>query len=366
MTPESSTTSDTTALRAWVDVDLGALVRNARALMAHARVPLLPMVKADAYGLGAAEVARALQAVDPWAFGVATVPEGAALRAAGIRDRVLVFTPLLAEELGAARDADLTPTLGDPAAIDAWQRTGASWHLAVDTGMNRAGVAWDRVGELADLIRAHPPEGVFTHYHTPDDMDAVAGQDRRFAAALEAMPVRAPFVHTDNSAAIVRRTRQAHDLVRPGVFLYGVGSGPDVLAPEAVAHLRARILEIHDVGAGEFVSYGGTWCAETFSRIATVALGYADGYRRHLSNRGRALIAGTEVSVVGAVTMDMTLIDVTHVPCAVGDVVTLIGRDGDRQLSVEAVAMDGGLSPYELLTGLSARAPRVYRRVASH
>lgn len=353
--------SSTANLRAWVEVDLGALVRNARALAAHARVPLLPMVKADAYGLGAVEVMRALTSINPWGFGVATVPEGAELRAAGFDGRVVVFTPLLPAEFEAARRASLTPTLGDPASLREWQREGGAWQLSIDTGMQRAGVAWDRAASIADLVRAQPPEGAFTHYHSPErDDGSIAEQDERFAAALDALPIRPALLHTDNSAAIVRRDVQPHPLIRPGVFLYGVGSGSTRVVPAPVVHLRARILELRTVAAGQSVSYGATWRAPSDRVIATVAVGYADGYRRHLSNAGRGLLHGQEVSVVGTVTMDMTLVDVTGVPCAIGDVVTLVGRDGARALTVEDIARAGGVSPYELLTGMRQRVPRVY------
>jgi alanine racemase len=356
MKPESSVAG----LRAWVEVDLGALVRNARALRARAGVPLLPMVKADAYGLGVVPVTRALASVDPWGFGVATVPEGEELRADGYAGRIVVFTPLLTDEMPAARAAGLTPTLGTRSTIIEWQKTGQAWQLAIDTGMQRAGIDYAQTASLNDLLRTHAPEAAFTHYHSPErDDGSLQEQDRRFGEALAAMAVRPPLTHTDNSAAIVRREGQPHGLVRPGVFLYGVGSGA-TLDPEPVVHVRARVLEVHDVPAGETVSYGGLWRAPVPSRIATVAVGYADGYRRHLSNAGSALVRGRPVPVVGAVTMDMTLLDVTGAECAPGDIVTLAGRDQESVLTVEHVARSGGLSPYELLTGLRQRMPRVY------
>ena len=354
MTPESSQESP----RASVLVDLGALVRNALRLRAHAGVPLVPMVKADAYGVGMIPVATALRAVDPWAFGVATVDEGAALRAAGFRERILVFTPVLASELAAAARDDLTPTLGDATLIRAWAGAGRPWHLTVDTGMQR-GLAWDAVAALSDVLAAHPPEGVFTHYHSPDtDEGAVEEQDRRFAAAIAALPVPPSCTHSDNSAAIVRRQGQPHHLVRPGVFLYGVGSW-GALQPEPVVTVMARILELHAVGVGESVSYGATWRASRPSTLATVGIGYADGYRRAFSNCGVGLVHGAVAPVVGLVNMDLTLMDVTEIPCAVGDVVTLVGDD--PLLTVNAVAARGAVSPYELLTGLRLRVPRVYR-----
>jgi alanine racemase len=348
--------------RAWVEVDLGALQRNGAALAARAAAALLPMVKADAYGLGAVAVARALESLEPWAFGVAAVEEGIELREAGVTRRVLVFTPLLEGSFAAARAARLTPTLGDARAIARWGEGGGPWHLAIDTGMNRAGIEWDRVGELRGLIDAHPPEGAFTHFHSADRNDgSTAVQERRFERALAALVTRPPVLHAENSPGIARRTPSPWTVVRPGVFLYGVGSGPGAaVTPEPVVHLRARVVEIRAVPDGETVSYGGTYRAVGERRIATLGVGYADGYRRALGNRGTVLIAGRAAPVAGMVTMDMTMVDVTDVPCEVGDVATLIGRDGDALLDVETVARTADVSPYELLTGLRARAARVY------
>lgn len=352
-------TSDTA--RAWVEVDLGALRRNGERLARRAGVPLLPMVKADAYGLGAVPVARALEALDPFGFGVATVREGEELRAAGIERRILCFTPLLPFELAAARRARMTPVLGDRASIERWIADGGGpWHLAIDTGMSRAGVRWDRVAELRDLLDAAPPEGACTHYHSAERGDGSAErQDERFRAAVAAMPRRPAVLHAENSAGIERHEPSRWDVVRPGIFLYGVGSASGV-EPEPVVQLRARVVDVRDVLDGETVSYDATYRAVGPRRVATLAVGYADGYRRHLSNRGLALLDGRRAPVVGLVTMDMTMIEVTDVPCAVGDVATLIGRDGGELLTVAAVAGLGDLSPYELLTGLRCRAGRVY------
>ena len=357
MTHESSTAG----LRAWVEVDLGALVRNATALSQHAGVPLLPILKADAYGLGVVPVAHALSGLRPWGFGIATVEEGAELRDAGVTGRILVCTPLLPGEFAAARAARLTPTLSERNAIAEWQRGLGAWQLAIDTGMQRAGIPWERAPEVNDLVRARAPEAVFTHYHSSErDDGSMQEQDRRFAVALSGLAVHPALTHSENSAAIVRRADRRHGLVRPGAFLYGLGSGPGVLAPEPVVHLRARVLETRDVEEGETVSYGGMWRAPETRRIATVAVGYADGYRRQLSNAGRALLRGAEVKVAGAVTMDMTMFDVTGHRCEPGDVITLIGRDGGSVLTIEDVARDGEFSGYELLTGLRQRLPRVY------
>lgn len=349
--------------RAWVEVDLGALKRNASLLAHRSRVPLLPMVKADAYGLGVESVVWALESGEPWGYGVSSVAEGVQLRSLGVTRRVLVFTPLLVEEFDECRIHDLTPTLGDAMRISAWHSSGGgAWHLGIDTGMNRAGTPWDRVAELRSLLVASPPEGAFTHFHSADSNDgSVDAQQRRFREALAQLPARPRFVHAENSPAIERQSPSPWDLARPGVALYGVGGGTGSgVSPEPVASLHARVVEIRDVPEGETVSYGATWKAAGWRRIATAAAGYADGVRRALSNRGCALVNGRRAPIAGIVTMDMTMLDVTGIDCSVGDVATFIGRQGDVTLTVGEVAAAGQLSPYEVLVGLSLRATRIY------
>jgi alanine racemase len=348
--------------RAWLEVDLGALRRNAELVRRRSGVPIVPMVKADAYGLGAVPVARALEPLDPWGYGVASVPEGEELRAAGIGRRLLLFTPILPSELPRARRARLTPSLHRPEDVAAWHALGGgAWHLAIDTGMSRAGIRWDEVDLLAPAIAGLPPQGVYTHFHSADaGDDSYAVQLRRFEEALARLPERPAVVHAENSPALERHAPSRWSVARPGIFLYGVGSGSGV-EPEPVAHLRARVVDLRAVRAGETVSYGGTWRAGSDRRIATVSIGYADGYRRSLGNRGVALVNGCEAPVVGWVTMDMTMLDVTDVPCAIGDVATLLGADGDHTLTAEAVGRAAGLSPYEILAGLRLRVPRQYR-----
>ena len=356
-----STANETT--RAWVDIDLGALVRNGAALARHAGVPLVPMVKADAYGLGAVPCARALEALDPHGFGVATVREAEELRAGGIDRRVYVFSPLLPGDVAAVRAARAVPTLGDPAAIAAWaQAGGGPWHLAIETGMHRAGIRWDKLGNVLDLVRANPPEGAFTHFHSAERNDGSWElQEQRFREALSALPALPQYLHTQNSAGIMRRAPSPWSFVRPGVFLYGVGSGDGAsLQPEPVVHVRARVLETHDLQDGDTVSYGASWRSVGTRRVATLGIGYADGYRRALGNRGPALLNGHRTTVAGVVTMDMTMIDVTDIPCGAGDTATLIGRDGEL-ITVEDVAtLADFMSPYEVLTGLRQRLPRLY------
>jgi len=362
-----------TDARAWIEVDLGALVRNARALAAHARKPIIPMIKADAYGLGAVAVARALETVEPLAYGVSSIPEAIELRQAGIDRQIILFTPSMlvspdpewipSDALLMQRH-HITPSLAKAEHIVAWGEAGNNprYHLAIDTGMHRAGAQPDALDALLDAVTEFPPEGAFTHLHSAEyDDGSMAEQERRFRAAVARLPRRPHLLHVENSAGIARRTPSEWDCVRPGVFLYGVGSGPNAaLQPEPVVHLRARVLEVRTIGAGESVSYGATWRATRVSRIATVACGYADGLRRHLGNRTHGLVGGERAPIAGVVTMDMAMLDVTDIACDVGDVVTFLGRDGDALLTAESVAEAGGLSPYELLVGLRLRLPRIY------
>jgi len=349
--------------RAWVEVDLAALRRNGAAVAARAGVPLLPMVKADAYGLGALHVALALEELSPWGFGVATTTEGEELRRGGITRPIIVFTPILRTEIDALRRADLTPALGDPAVIESWARTGRDWHLQIDTGMSRAGMRWDQVADHRELLERTQPAGVFTHFHSADLEDGSRDvQERRFDEALAALSERPALVHAENGPAVEGRAPSRWSLCRPGVFLYGVATRANSpLVPEPVASMRARIVELRTIGKGDTVSYGATWRAPDVRRIATVPVGYADGYRRSLGNRGIALLAGRRIHVVGRVTMDMTMLDVTDTDAALGDVVTLLGRDGDDVVTASELAALGELSPYELLTGLHQRLPRVHR-----
>jgi len=353
--------------RAWIEVDLDALVRNGERVAERTSARLLPMVKADAYGLGAVRVACALQELDPWGFGVATVAEGDELRRSGIDRPIVVFTPILLEEFDAACRSRLTPALGDAPAIREWARRGRPWQLAIDTGMNRAGVGWRDVDSLHAVIAEHPPEGVFTHFHSAERQDGSRQQqEARFRDVLGKLPVKPRMVHAENSPAIARRDlarKPAWSVARPGIFLYGVGSGEGAeIEPEPVVSMRARVVDLRTIEAGDIVSYSATYRAAERRRIATLAVGYADGYRRALSNIGTVLVRGRRAPVVGLVTMDMTMIDVTDAACELGDVATLIGSDGDDAITVEDVAATGSLSPYEVLTGLRSRLPRRYVR----
>ena len=352
--------------RAWVDVDLGALTANARTLSSLTGSRLLPMVKANGYGLGAPAVARALEPLEPWGYGVATVGEGAALRKAGVGRPILVVSPLLAEDVDGPLAHDLRPTIGDPAGLEAWRgRVSRPFHLEIDTGMSRAGLRWDDAAAIAAtasrLQEASGWEGAFTHFHSAEiDPGSAARQWARFQEVLGALPGRPPLVHAANSAGALLGRAYAGDLIRPGIFLYGGGAGGT--APAPVAALRARVVAVRRVGAGETVSYGATWRAPGATAIATLGIGYADGFLRAACQTtpgtGPRLIElnGALAPVVGRVTMDMTMLDVGAAPPRLGDVATVYG--GLVTLDQQAAA--AGTIAYEMLTALGPRVPRRY------
>jgi alanine racemase len=346
--------------RAWVDIDRGALIANAKTLAAVSRRPLLPMVKADGYGLGAIEVCRALEPLAPWGFGVATAHEGAALRAAGIRRPIVVFTPLQTDDVDSCLASTLRPTIGHAEALEAWLARGESpFHLEIDTGMGRAGFRPEELADCAPVLRrldeAAGWEGVFTHFHSADsDAGSVARQWGRFEHALALLPRRPPLVHAANSAAALLGEAYAGDLVRPGIFLYGGGAGSRYV-PLAVARLQAKVVGVRTVSAGESVSYGGGWIAPADSLIATLGIGYADGVLRSLGNSGRVEINGELAPIAGRVTMDMMMIAPAG-PVRVGDVATIFGG----RISLDEQAAAAGTISYELLTSLGARVMRRY------
>lgn len=348
--------------RAWLDVSIAALRRNATELKRRTGLPLIPMVKANAYGVGAAGVVAVLEPLAPLAYGVASVDEGESLRELGVARPVIVFTPILRADYARAQSADLTVTLGDAAAIQSWSSSGKPYHLAIDTGMNRAGVSWQAIATVRNAVRQWPPSGAFTHFHSAEIEDGSAEEQvRRFFCALDEVGLDIPILHADNSAAAARGVegRGRWGAIRPGVFLYGVGSQFGVCA-EPVVSLRARVVDLRWIEAGDSVSYDATYSAPRRERIATVAVGYGDGYPRALSNRATAMLNGSRIAERGLVTMDMTMFDVTDATCAIGDVVTLIGAEGGSELTIEGVAHSAGMSPYELLTGLAPRLERRY------
>jgi alanine racemase len=355
--------------RAWVDVDLLALAANARTVAAVCGSRLLPMVKANGYGLGAVEVCRALESVDPWGFGVASTAEAAGLRAAGITRPILVVTPLVPQWIDEYLALDLRPTIGDISALEAWiARGGRPFHIEIDSGMSRAGVRWDdraSISRLRTLLEtADHWEGAFTHFHTAEsDRDATQRQWDRFQEVLRGLPRRPGLIHAANSAAALLGKSFAGDLVRPGIFLYGgAAGGPE---PRPVAALRARVVSVRSITVGDTVGYGATWRAVRPTRVATIAVGYADGFPRAAppgapSRPAREIeLNGRLMPLLGRVTMDMCMAAVEET-AAVGDVATVFGGLVPLDRQAEAA----GTISYELLTRLGPRVARRYGRLA--
>jgi alanine racemase len=354
--------SDT--MRAWVDVNLAALVANARTIAAVSGSRLLPMVKANGYGLGAVELARALQAVDPWGFGVASIDEAEVLRRAGVTRPVLVVTPLLPEWIEHHLALDLRPSIGDPLALQAWTaQTQRPFHVEIDTGMSRSGVCWnDRAAleQIRGVLGSAPGwEGVYTHFLDAESDVAVTDlQWARFQQVLESFPKRPALVHAANSAAALRGRCYAADLVRPGIYLYGGQVGTAV--PEPVAALRARVVAIRAVSAGDSVGYAASWWADRESTVATLTVGYADGFPRSAQPTEQPRLRQIElngrlVEVVGRVTMDMCMVRVDQ-SVSIGDVGTVYGG----LVSLDAQAKCAGTISYELLTRIGPRVSRRY------
>jgi alanine racemase len=316
------------------------------------------MVKANAYGLGAVPCAGALEELDPWGFGVATVAEGVELRDAGISRPILVFTPATAAQQADYRRYDLRAVLDRAEAIAAWDRP---FHLEIDTGMGRCGVRWDDASQLAGCGSPHL-EGVFTHFYAADsDASSVETQQRRFLAARERLPSVPNLVHAANSAG-AWRLREPLDLVRPGIFLYGGCHARDLDPPRPVAALRAPVVGLRRIPTGESVSYGGDWRAPRDTWVATLGVGYADGVPRSVQSKAEVLLGGVRRPVVGRVTMDFIMIDTGphESAAAIGEVATIFGGPDPAAPSVDEFGEWAGSNAYEILARIGARVVKRY------
>jgi len=361
------------------EIDLDAVASNVRYFVERAgpRAGVMAVVKANAYGHGAAMVAReALAAGARW-LAVATVDEGRQLRAAGIGAPLLVLAPSAPEEARAAVRADLTLAVGDldgAAAVAAATDEVAVVHVEVDTGLGRFGVHHTVAVETIVRIAALPGlrlDGLYTHFATADEADQ-SFHDRQQAyfaaivAELAARGIAPPQIHQDNSAGSLVGPGAHATLIRPGIALYGLSPSEEVPAPAAlrpVLRLRTRVARVLDLAPGDSVSYGRTFVATRPMRAALVPLGYADGYRRALSGRGQMLLGGRRAPVLGRVCMDQTVIGVPDgVAVAVGDEVVALGAQGDEAIDADELAALAGTIGYEIGTGIGARVPRHYLR----
>jgi alanine racemase len=368
--------------RTWAAIDLGALAWNARLLQKHvgARCRLLAVVKADAYGHGAVEVSRRLLSEGIGTLCVARPEEGIELREAGIDGAILVLGPQERPGFEACAAARLTPTVHDAEGLSCLEKLGRDrggkigFHLKLDTGMGRLGLPLDALpawlSALGKCSRARL-EGVYSHLASVEAVrgEATRLQIERFGGALailEAAGHSGVLRHLAASSAVLDLPEAWFDAARPGLALYGVhpSHGSSRIGLRPVMSVHTRVAAVRDLPAGSALGYEGTFVTRRRSRIAVLPIGYADGLPRAQSNRGCVILGGNRSPIVGLVSMDLTLVDVTDVPAVgIGDQVTLFGDEG-RGRPLEEFAADGALNPYELLCGMGVRVPRLYREAA--
>ncbi len=372
-------------------IDLAALRSNYRHLVEYLaaeradRAPgVIAVVKANAYGHGAGQIALALEDAGADLLACADIEEGAALRAAGVRAQILVFGALSVSDLDGLFDCRLTPTISTPGAAQAVQTAAAAhkqrlrYHLKIDTGMNRLGFRFDNLRRSLPALLESPNlelEAVYTHFAAADDPESPLFNEQRvrFARALAEIKTMErrdrgdsaftrPYVHAANSAALLRDSRTWHDRVRPGLLLYGLIPPPlaSTIPLTPVMTLGSRIVAVKGVRAGEGVGYGVTFVAEQPATIAIVPAGYADGLDLRLAGRGAVLIRGRRAPIVGSVCMDMLVADVTGLDVSPGDAVVIIGSQGADRIDVREMAAQIGTIPYEILCRIGSRIERIY------
>jgi alanine racemase len=373
----------------WADVSLATLRQNFRTVQKHvgAGVTVCAVVKADAYGHGAVECSKALEAEGARWLGVTSLDEAIPLREAGVRANILLMTGFWRGEENEIVRLRLTPTVWEPWHVESLEKAASALgvahhpvHLKVDTGMGRLGVAVDQLPALLSALRAAKHlvlEGLSTHLASSEVMDApsVAEQERSFEIArgmVRDAGIEPTFVHMANTGAVISRRETWNTMVRPGVALYGyylpfqragreVSGGTLRLPVKPILTWKTRILSLRNLGADQPLGYNGTYVTKAPAHIAVLPVGYADGYNRQLSNRGRVIVRDHYAPIVGRISMDLTLVDVTGIPgVAVGDEVILLGvADG---LSVDALehAELANSTPYEILCNISKRVPRRY------
>jgi len=364
----------------WAEIDLDALAANLAAVRQRVRAaPILAVVKANAYGHGAVEVARALEAEGVETFGVALPEEGIELRRAGIARPIVLLGGFAPEQAEPVLAHDLIPAIYRPdqvAALDgAARRRGvrAKAHLKIDTGMGRLGLPAADVTAFAPLLegaRSIDLCGAFSHLAVADDPadPFTRRQIDLFLRAIEALRQRSLHpaqVHLANSAAILDHPPAWLTLVRPGLVLYGYlpSDRMSPLAVRPVLSLRSRIIYLKSVPPGTSLGYGRTFIASRTTRVASLALGYDDGLPRSLGNKGHVLVRGRRAPIIGRVSMDLTTVDLGEIPdAALGDEAVVIGRSGQEALGADQVAAWAGTITWEVLCGIGSRVPRLYRR----
>lgn len=363
----------------YAEIDLGAIRRNVQAVRARvgSRVKIMPAVKANGYGHGAVQVSLAALEAGADSLGVASIEEALELRSAGIGVPMLILGCAPVEAAGDIVRHGVTSTVCDMefgrALSDAAVRQGSVGpvHVKVDTGMGRIGVTPNECENLVRELLSLPGirvEGIFTHLPSSDEPDPTFTTEqlrsfRKLTLDLRAKGYHIPCCHAANSGAILAHKESFLDLVRPGIMIYGLHPCHNIersIGIEPALSLKSHIVFLKEVPVGATVSYGRTFTAARRTKVATIPIGYADGYNRLLSNRGQAMVRRKLAPVIGRVCMDQTMLDVTDVPeVRVGDEITLYGGSGP--ISVEEIARKLDTIPYEVVCSISQRVQRLYK-----
>lgn len=370
--------------RVYLKIDLDKICNNINEVIKKVGkdTKVLAVVKGDAYGHGAIEVTKALSEIGTYGFAVATVGEALALRRAGITKPILILDFVFPNQFETIIRNDIMLTIFQYGIAKSLNEaaelmgTTAHIHIKVDTGMGRIGYIPDdkSVDEICRIAQLPNIEidGIFTHFACADMVDKTSMNNqyekfRTFVEKLEARGINIPIKHVCNSAAIIDKEDNFLNLVRSGIVTYGLYPSEEVhkenLHIEPAMELHSVVINIKTIHEGDTVSYGSTYVADKPTVIATIPVGYADGYPRMLSNKGSVLIHGKRARIVGKVCMDQFMVDVTDIPdVSIGDNVTLIGKDGDDCITCEEIGDISGRFNYEFLCCITRRVPRVYIR----
>lgn len=367
------------ALRPTVaEVDIAALRHNIQCIRARVGTArIMGVVKANAYGHGLRRIAHELLACGVDELGVAFLDEAVALRRSGITAPILVLGGLIGNQVEHFLQYDIMLTASSVMKLQQIEATAAATgrrakvHLKIDTGMERIGIHHfnaDRLFEAAVGAGHCELCGVFSHFATSHaaDKSFTALQLERFLGALEFFPrhgLPMPVRHIANSGAILQHPDATLDMVRPGIMMYGIYPSPETprtVPLRPVLSLKSQVVYFKVVGAGSPVGYDGTWVASEDTRVVTLPVGYGDGYRRCFSNRGNVLLHGQRYPIVGAISMDQLMVDIGRDSAYNGDEAVLIGSQNGSSITCEELAALAATSPYEILTGLNTRVPRIY------
>ena len=368
------------------EIDLKAMASNYRQI--RKKIPrgtnILGVVKADAYGHGALPISLELERLGVQYLGVAISDEGIELRRGGVKAPILILAGIFtSEEVGRLLTYDLTPVVFEKASLQRLSKAAersrkkVKVHIKVDTGLGRLGVPVDLWPDFVRELKQFPwieTEGILSHFSMTDEDGGVFSRNQwaKFQKAVsvaEEMGVRFKYLHMANSGNLTAFPAYSGNLVRPGIMLYGSYPSPrfrDRIKLQPVMTLKTCIHFLKAVSPGTRVSYGGTFVTKRESLIATLPIGYADGYHCHLANQGEVLVRGKRAPVVGKVCMDLIMVDVTHVPgVSPGDEVILMGKQGKERITVEEIAEKVRTIPYEVLCSVGKRVPRIYRGAAT-